>query len=676
MRRRITVLLAVAASLLLTVPAQAAPPAADPPTGLRVTGATATSVSLAWNAAPGATGYQVLRGTPTTSLAVVATAGSSTTYTDTGRSPGTTYVYAVTAVRKTKVSAPSATVTVTTVPPAPTGLFAEARSATEVFVGWSSTAGATSYDVFRATGGGTPVLVTTVSVAVPAGSGGAVPAPGWLDTTVSPATTYSYTVRAANTSGASASSAGASVTTPAIAKPTPAVSITSSSNPAQHGDHVVFTVRVTSSEGTSVPSGAVQVRLANQTVDAVLDSTGTATFDWVFNQDNDYLVTAAYQGDARYAAANGSLTQSVQQSPRLNPYLDFATGSWPESVVAADVNGDGRHEAVIATTYYDSVNDYSLLVHDFVLGTAPPVVTRVPAGTSYTDSGQAAAGDLDADGFDDVVLTSDEGVRVFHGSPDGLQPGVLTASTGSVRDVVVSDVTGDGLPDVVVSVKGPQGAYAALLAGKDGRRFAAEVRVTTVRNVTPVLAAGDLTGDGVADVVALWSSSRGLEVVTDFALPFGGSGNWDTWTYQTLPGTARPSSLAVGDVDSDGLQDVVVTAGGNEPDSRILVLPRISGGTLGAGYALLGNDVPEAVAVADVDGDDRADVVVAHGGHNTVGVYRQNNRGQLSPEQLFPVSYASHYGPRALAVGDVTGNGLTDILLADHNNGLVMLGGR
>jgi hypothetical protein len=75
--RRITVLLAVAASLLTAVPAAAAPPASDPPGGLRVTGATATTVGLAWSPASGATGYQVLRGTPTTSLAVVASLGSS-----------------------------------------------------------------------------------------------------------------------------------------------------------------------------------------------------------------------------------------------------------------------------------------------------------------------------------------------------------------------------------------------------------------------------------------------------------------------------------------------------------------------------------------------------------------------------------------------------------------------
>jgi hypothetical protein len=107
----------------------------------------------------------------------------------------------------------------------------------------------------------------------------------------------------------------------------------------------------------------------------------------------------------------------------------------------------------------------------------------------------------------------------------------------------------------------------------------------------------------------------------------------------------------------------------------VTVLQRLVGSKLSAGYSLLSYDIPEPVAVADVDGDARADIVTAHGGWNALGVYRQNNRGQLLDEQLFTVPYASHYHPRSLAVGDVTGDGRADVLLADYNNGLVLLRG-
>jgi len=675
------VVVAVLAAGSLLVPgglAYAAPPSSAPPTGLRATGATTSTVSLAWNPASGATSYQVLRGAPGGALSVVGSTGS-TTYTDTGRTAGTSYAYAVAGVRKTKVSAPSAPITVTTVPPAPTGLTAEARSTTEVLVAWASTPGASSYEVYRGTGGATPVQVATVAVPVPGDGTGVVPAPGWLDTTASPSTTYTYTVRAVNASGTSAASAGATVTTPAPppppAKVVPTVTVTSSLDPARHGDLVDYTVRVSGPDGSPVPTGAVQVRLLGQTVDSVLDATGSATFDWVFSQDGSVVVTAAYQGDSRYESADGTLTQVVQPAPRLAAYQAFDTGSWPESVVVADVDGNGRSEAVVVTAFYfDDTNDYSVFVHDFVPGAPAPAVTRLSAGTSYTDSSAAASGDVDGDGFGDVVVASDEGVRTFHGSPAGLTAGVLTATSGSVTDVVVGDVSGDGLDDVVVAVKGPTGSYAAVLVSAGDGAYVAEDRVSITHSEDPVLALGDVTGDGVADVVAMWRSGRSVEVLTDFALP-AGSGSWDTWSYQTLPGTQWPTAVAAGDTNGDGLTDVVVTAGGNRPDSRVTVLQRLAGGKLSAGYSLLSYDIPEPVAVTDVDGDERADIVTAHGGWNRVGVYRQNNHGQLLDEQLFPVPYASHYSPRALAVGDVTGDGRQDVLLADYNNGLVLLRG-
>ena len=672
MRSRFAVLVALTASIGLAAPAHAAPPASEPPTGLRVAAATTSTVSLAWDPANGATSYQVLRGTPGTPLSTIATP-TATTYLDTGLLAGTTYVYAVKAVRKAKVSPASATVTVTTVPSPPTGVTALVVLPHAVTISWTEANGAESYDIWRATDGGAPVKLGTYQVPV---GGGASPALDWEDTTVSPSTTYTYTVRAVNASGTSAPSSPATVTTPAAVKMTPAVTITSSRNPAQHGDYVAYTVRVTGSEGAAVPSGAVQVSLLNQTVDLDLDATGATQLDWIFSQDGAFLVTAAYQGDADYDAATGSLTQVVEASPRLGDYQAFATGSWPESVVAADVNGDGRSEAVIVTHAYDnSVNDFSLLVHDFVPGAAGPTVTRVPAGTQYQDGLAAASGDLDADGYDDVVVATDDGVRVFRGSVDGLQPGALSTTSGRVRDVVVSDVSGDARPDVVVSVSGSFDSYAAVLAGQAGGGLGAEVRVTIAHPEPPTLAVGDFTGDGVGDVVALWRSTRTVEVLTDFALP-GGTGNWDTLEAQTLPGTQWPEAVAAGDVNGDDLADVVVTAGGNRPDSRVLVLEGMPGGILRTAWALLSYDIPEPIAVTDVDGDSRADVVTAHGGWNAVGVYRQSNIGRLADEQRFSVPYASHYSPRALAVDDVTGDGKVDVLLADYNNGLVMLPGR
>ncbi|HEY6909567.1 MAG TPA: PHB depolymerase family esterase, partial [Myxococcales bacterium] len=79
------------------------------PTGLAVTGVTSSSASLSWSSSPGATSYSVYRGSTRVGSGV-----TSTSYTDSGLSPSTTYSYSVTAVNSAGESSHSSTVSATT----------------------------------------------------------------------------------------------------------------------------------------------------------------------------------------------------------------------------------------------------------------------------------------------------------------------------------------------------------------------------------------------------------------------------------------------------------------------------------------------------------------------------------------------------------------------------------
>jgi hypothetical protein len=65
--------------------------------------------------------------------------------------------------------------------------------------------------------------------------------------------------------------------------------------------------------------------------------------------------------------------------------------------------------------------------------------------------------------------------------------------------------------------------------------------------------------------------------------------------------------------------------------------------------------------------------VTVNGGHNSVSILFQGLAGTLGSFNRFGVPYATHYEPDGLAVGDIDGNARPDIVLADYNNGLVVL---
>ena len=84
-------------------------------------------------------------------------------------------------------------------------------------------------------------------------------------------------------------------------------------------------------------------------------------------------------------------------------------------------------------------------------------------------------------------------------------------------------------------------------------------------------------------------------------------------------------------------------------------------------------DCPEPIEIADIDKDGRKDVIVVHGGWLKLGVYLQNLSGSLNFERLFYIPYASHYSPQGLAIGDVNNDGYDDVVIADYNNGVIIL---
>jgi hypothetical protein len=186
------------------------------------------------------------------------------------------------------------------------------------------------------------------------------------------------------------------------------------------------------------------------------------------------------------------------------------------------------------------------------------------------------------------------------------------------------------------------------------------------------LAIGDVDGDGDLDVVAPRANVNGGFVL----IRNEGGGRFGAPV--TYAGTGDAAGIVLADFNADGRLDVALTDSdavstgntvsiyfGNGTSSTFAARQPIS---LGSGAV-----VPVGIVAADFDGDGDADLAVAGYGYvgsgSSVILLRNNGNGTFAA----PVSFPSGAGPYDLAVGDVTGDGRPDLVIGHENYRVTVL---
>jgi hypothetical protein len=262
--------------------------------------------------------------------------------------------------------------------------------------------------------------------------------------------------------------------------------------------------------------------------------------------------------------------------------------------------------------------------------------------------------DLNADGRNDVLLAaSGAGLHGYLQQSDGtLLPPTKVADLPGAGLVQVADFDADGQMDLLVAYSGG----VAILYRRGETYEALPLDAGYARGI----AVGDLNSDDLLDEVSLGSSTMRISEQRP-----DGSFDGRTVAVGTNTGSPGPWAIAAGDVTGDGRDDVVLTEVGNQPRSKVIVYPQVAGEGISGTPAIFGSyDSPETITLADVNRDDRLDVVTLHS-TSRVGVMPQAPAGGLTSQQLlFRIPSNSHYGPQAVAVGDVSGDRRPDIALA------------
>jgi hypothetical protein len=476
---------------------------------------------------------------------------------------------------------------------------------------------------------------------------------------------------AAHTVGATTTDVTTTGTTPTAPSAPTIRSVSAATNgitvlwnaPASNGGSPLTGFRLYRAAGTNAPTLLATFGL----VDSYTDSAVTAGTTYVYEVS---AVNAVGEGPV---SAPGSAT-AVGTAPGslFQPYQSTRVGSWPDAVAIGDVNGDGRNDVVMTTSYYfDPLNDFHLWVFLQAADGTLAAPVSYPTAATYTNGPDSVAiGDITGDGKADVAVgINGVGVQVFPQLASGGlgSPTVYPSSnTGKIR---LGQLNGDGRLDVAGVGWGTNTVDVLLNNGQGG--LSAPVTYAAQHAGYEDLEIADVTGDGRDDVVVMSGQMSGVPNVS--VLPQLSGGGFGTAAPYTVNANTNTQGIGVGDVNGDGLNDVVASYGGNRPNSFLAILAQTGSATLATPVSYPSYDIPEPVDAADLDLDGRTDVITLHGGWLDAGVYLQQLDGTLGTEQLYPIPYASHYNPHGLAVGDVNGDGSPDIVLADYNNGLVVL---
>ncbi|HEV2111271.1 MAG TPA: VCBS repeat-containing protein [Gammaproteobacteria bacterium] len=267
------------------------------------------------------------------------------------------------------------------------------------------------------------------------------------------------------------------------------------------------------------------------------------------------------------------------------------------------------------------------------------------------------------------IITADGSVWVGDGTGNFTAgPTVPTASY-----LAVADVNGDGKPDLIETYDNNQVAVLLNITqpGDSVPSFAAPVYFNAGNNAAVVTTA-DVNGDGKPDLIITDINAYTVNVLLNTTVP--GSSTVTFGNFQAFPTGNGANWLAVADMNGDGKPDLMVL---NNLDNTISVYinttPNLAtSASFTAQQVFSVGNFPNMVTTADINGDGSQDIVVANNSENTISVLLNttpngSTAASFAAEETFPTGRV----PDSVVAVDVDGDGRPDLVAANAMDGTI-----